>query len=235
MANELLARSYWGKTGKHQESYDFLRAFIPDRGEAPGMFNMLRCAGNIYHDCYNNGGCNLDVKRDQLDIVWRHFEEIVSPDVKPVDEQNHKRIMAFFEVLFEHSNQLKEADGSMCLPRDWSMASLEAILDTIIHHTKIDFNSQTKEFTNRKLRLVLDRREVFLNDPGRGHPAMVQFQKPGTSLGRTKHYDSTYWCAIGEMELLESRGSGVKKLTEGQVDWLEKLRPEVEEFLKICP
>lgn len=235
MSKELLARSYWEKTGKHQKSYDFLRAFIPDRGEAPGVLNILRCAGNIYYDCYNNGGCNLNVKRDQIDIVWQYFEDIVSPDVKPVDEDAHNAIMCFFEVLFGHSNQLKEGDGSMYLPRNWSMASLEAILDLIICHTKADFNSQTKEFTNRKLRLVLDRREVFTDDPGRGHPAMVYFQKPGTSVGRTKHYDSTYWCAIGESELLESRGAGVKKLTECQVDWLEKLRPEVEGFLKTCP
>lgn len=73
----------------------------------------------------------------------------------------------------------------------------------------------------RSLRVELDRSQVFPDDPGNGTPALVF--GPGCS--------STYWCAIGEGELLRDKGDGVYVLTESQFNWLESIEQEITDFL----
>lgn len=84
----------------------------------------------------------------------------------------------------------------------------------------------TKTFTNRNLRVVLDRREVFPDDPGNGTPAMVYWD------GARGSFSATYWCAIGEAELLNGRG-GIKELTDSQLEWLDSLEHEINRFLDV--
>lgn len=82
-----------------------------------------------------------------------------------------------------------------------------------------------RRYRNGKLEVVLDRRKVIENDPGMDTPAMVYFN------GNRKAA-STYWCACGEGELLgEDRHGTIRRLTTRQLEWLDKLEPEVTEFL----
>lgn len=52
--------TYWNEEGEMQEIYDALNdALVADVGDAPTKHgNALRWIGNIYHEVYNNGGCN---------------------------------------------------------------------------------------------------------------------------------------------------------------------------------
>lgn len=61
--------------------------------------------------------------------------------------------------------------------------------------------------------LLLDRSEVFFNDPGAGTPAMVSVPK---LFGRAC---ATYTCAAQTGLLLDSRGNDVA-LSDAQVRWL---------------
>jgi len=85
--------------------------------------------------------------------------------------------------------------------------------------------SQTKTYRNGSLRVELDKSQVFPNDPGQGTPAMVCFD------GARDRYASTYWCAVGEGELLHERTGATKQLTDKQMEWLDGLEPEISEFL----
>jgi hypothetical protein len=67
----------------------------------------------------------------------------------------------------------------------------------------------------------LDSSEIFPDDPGNGTPAMVY-------LGR---HSATYWCAIGENELLDSEGR-VRTLSAKLYDWLVAQDDEVTEFCR---
>lgn len=79
--------------------------------------------------------------------------------------------------------------------------------------------STTKEIKKGNLRLLLDRNEVYPDDPGAGAPAIVL-----TANGK---YCATYWCAIneGELEL------GGYQLSDKQLDWLYSLEDEINDFL----
>ena len=78
-----------------------------------------------------------------------------------------------------------------------------------------------KELHWRTLRLVLDRTQVYAEDPGQGTPAMVY-------LGP---YCATYWCAVGEGELYAWKQDGVYQLSPAQLAWLERQADTVNEFL----
>jgi hypothetical protein len=74
--------------------------------------------------------------------------------------------------------------------------------------------------THLKLRIELDRDEVFPDDPGNGTPAMVYVtDKQG------KQCSGTFWCAndTGEVDYVE--------LSEAQLTWLRDQEDEVYEFL----
>lgn len=68
--------TYWNGEGEAQEIYDALNeVLVPDHGAAatePG--EALRWIGNIYHEVYNNGGCNAveycEGERDLRDEYW---------------------------------------------------------------------------------------------------------------------------------------------------------------------
>jgi hypothetical protein len=71
------------------------------------------------------------------------------------------------------------------------------------------------------LRLVLDSAEIFPADPGQGTPAMVY----------RGNASATYWCALGEGELMDPRCEMVA-LTASQSNWLDAQESAVDAFLK---
>jgi hypothetical protein len=81
--------------------------------------------------------------------------------------------------------------------------------------------AEVKTLRHGRLCVVLDKSQVFPDDPGAGTPAMVH------SFG----YHATYWCACGEGELTENRRGGTTKLTKEELDWLDAIQPEIEEFI----
>jgi hypothetical protein len=79
-----------------------------------------------------------------------------------------------------------------------------------------------KDFEGPKGYLLrLDRREVFLDDPGLGTPALVQNHKGDTV---------TYWCALGEGEIV-SRSGDCLPIPRNVMTWLESLESDVNQFL----
>ena len=79
----------------------------------------------------------------------------------------------------------------------------------------------TKFLNGPGIMVELDSREIHADDPGAGTPAIVL-----SDFG----YSATYDCAVDAGELENSRGE-FKKLTKKQIEWLEKIQDEVEEFL----
>jgi hypothetical protein len=77
-----------------------------------------------------------------------------------------------------------------------------------------------KTLERGKLRVELDKSEVFLDDPGRGTPAVVYHGD----------FSATYWCAVGEGELIDSNGY-IKPLTELQIEWLDSINEDIDLFL----
>ena len=65
-------------------------------------------------------------------------------------------------------------------------------------------------------RLTLDQSEVYLDDAGKGTPALVY---------TPDSYTATLWCVLGEGEV-ESR-----KVPHDVMAWLEGLESEVDEYL----
>lgn len=58
-----MEKSYWNRTGTHQDLVEKLNALIPAMGsvEKPWKNKALerfRKASNAYYDVFNNGGCN---------------------------------------------------------------------------------------------------------------------------------------------------------------------------------
>lgn len=70
------------------------------------------------------------------------------------------------------------------------------------------------------IRVVMDKNEVYPDDPGRGVPVMV--------YGRGEKC-ATYEAAIGERELIDQHGN-VQRLSERQVDWLERVSDQIDAF-----
>lgn len=73
------------------------------------------------------------------------------------------------------------------------------------------------------LTLVLDRNEVFEDDPGQGTPAMVYVGEEGGDIC------CTLWCALGEERIEWDRGC--RKLSQRQIDWLEEMEVVASRFL----
>lgn len=97
--------TYWENTGKYQTEYDALKPLLPLLREADKPhIELLRKLGNVYYDCYNNGGCNLDgYKGEQL-------KEILSSlvVVNGLDARTRGDIRVTLE---EYSEELQEAEG----------------------------------------------------------------------------------------------------------------------------
>jgi hypothetical protein len=74
------------------------------------------------------------------------------------------------------------------------------------------------------IKIELDRGEVYTDDPGAGTPAVVMLTKDHRT------YFATYWCAIGE-GCLDGTGGDSCKLSKTQLQWLESMESEVEDFL----
>lgn len=78
---------------------------------------------------------------------------------------------------------------------------------------------KTLRLGSSKLRIELDKTQVFPDDPGAGTPAMVY-------LG---DYSATYWCAVGEGCLDGSKGE--RDLTRREMEWLDQQGDIIDKFL----
>lgn len=119
---EFIRQTYWSDNGKFQAEYDRLRAkLVPDEGKAETLRGeLLRCLGNIYYDCYNNGGWNLEMKHFKKQI-WTigDAEEEITPFMK--DPSNFRFILNKFEDD-TWDNQI------------WEMEALEDLANAVIQY-----------------------------------------------------------------------------------------------------
>jgi len=100
-----LENSYWGHKGKYQDVYNSIKALIPDSGESEDPnIELLRCGSNIYYDCYNNGGCNLGARFDQIETILKYRDRIV--EKIGLDLWNQ-----FKNTIVKHRDQLDDPDG----------------------------------------------------------------------------------------------------------------------------
>lgn len=72
-----------------------------------------------------------------------------------------------------------------------------------------------------RLKLVLDKYQVFPDDPGNGTPALIYI---GENVG-------TYWCVQNEGEIYHDKHNYFIKLTEEEINWLWSVEDEVDKFL----
>ena len=71
------------------------------------------------------------------------------------------------------------------------------------------------EFTRGRLKVVLDKSQVFPEDPGQGTPAMVYFG----------NHSGSYYCAVAT-GLVDDH-----ELTQEQVAWLDGLGEKIHDYL----
>lgn len=134
-----LEQSYWCGNGKYQEINESLAKHIPAYGESEDKWiELLRCATNIYYDCYNNGGCNLGVRVSELRQIVQYRPQIV-PSLMPAEAWagiipnllSHANNQTSIDDCYDEDDD-EEDRGSMYLSDDWSEANLELLLDAII-------------------------------------------------------------------------------------------------------
>ena len=89
----------------------------------------------------------------------------------------------------------------------------------------------TREYKKYGLVVVLDKEEVFLDNPGNGTPAMVY----KLNQWGEKTHSATFWCAMGEDELQPDYvmfpKCSVLHLTESQSNWLSRIAFGIDDFL----
>lgn len=84
------------------------------------------------------------------------------------------------------------------------------------------------EYRNAALRLELDAREIFPDDPGLGTPAMVYVGV------REMQWGGTYHCALGEGELIWIGAGTVhatREISDRESRWLESNGELVDDFI----
>lgn len=88
-------------------------------------------------------------------------------------------------------------------------------------------NTNKKIITNGKLNLkvILNPKEVYPNDPGMGTPEMVFLLSGNQEIG-----SSTLACALGEGEILLYNDSS-KSLDKDQIEFLEKCDEISQKYL----
>lgn len=87
----------------------------------------------------------------------------------------------------------------------------------------MDENKQTLNGPNG-VKILLDKKQVFKDDPGNGTPAIVSKTVKG------HEYTATYNCACGTGEL-DGRGGGIS-LTANELEWLNAQEDKIGDFLK---
>lgn len=66
-----MENTYWNSNGKYQAWYEELWKQVPTQGKAEkSHIDLVRCAAKLYHDHYNNGGCNWDILKG---YVWSNL------------------------------------------------------------------------------------------------------------------------------------------------------------------
>jgi hypothetical protein len=99
-------KTYWGHAGRHQPDFDRLwAALVPAEGEAPTPHGeLLRVAGRLNYDIYNNGGCNLDV-------LGRFIHTLTSHEDSLLQKMRSKAAYRLaVDELVAHSDSLNDLD-----------------------------------------------------------------------------------------------------------------------------
>ena len=131
--------SLWNRTSPYTRLYAYFNdKLVPALGKAnTNHGELLRCAMNIYYDCYNNGGCNLFMKIYALKIIikWRGF---ILSKLNPPGMFNRT-----LDFLMNHAENQNKENGLMYLPSDWPKEALESIMVAIIQ-VVADFDKDMK-------------------------------------------------------------------------------------------
>lgn len=114
---------YWYGTGTHQADYDRLRELVPESGSADDRWiDLFRVAGNIYYDCYNNGGCNLTASREEQMFQLLSYREWLNVESKHWDKLRRW----FITVEWIDIRQLDRRDPPC------PFEALEAVIDAVV-------------------------------------------------------------------------------------------------------
>lgn len=77
--------NYWNGEGKYQQRVNKLSESMPDIGYTDNKYaNLLIISKNLYHDIYNNGGCNIK------DFYLKDIEKYVIPFNNKIKTMNFK-------------------------------------------------------------------------------------------------------------------------------------------------
>lgn len=117
--------TYWESKGKFQKEYEQLQPQIPVAGESDiPHIELLRCAVNIYYDVYNNGGCNLDVKMDEVEFIQKNLKRL---------DGKFSQLSTTVNALIFHGEDVKDGDA-FYLPDTFDYDGLEYLLDCVIDY-----------------------------------------------------------------------------------------------------
>jgi hypothetical protein len=97
---------------------------------------------------------------------------------------------------------------------------------TSIYSRRLAMENDVMVLRKYGLKVVLNRNEVFPEDPGNGTPAMIYD-------ACDERYSATLWCAMGEDELTcEAPGhEGSRQLRLRQIEWLNEVETIADTFL----
>lgn len=143
-------QTYWSGKGRYQAEHDQLSSLIPDEGPASTTrLNLLRVMANYYYDLYNNGLCNRDLKRPELEgMVKAMGSEIAATGaatemeiatVLAATEYDAEMLSQELIDAFEHltdacvlvAKNEKPALNAAAAPE--LLAALEALLDSSVY------------------------------------------------------------------------------------------------------
>lgn len=138
--------TYWEGNGKYQDQATALQALIPDEGKAADpSIELSRCISNIYYDCYNNGGCNLDRRLDEIHYIIRYKDQIVARVGEEAWNGFKKTVVSFANRLAESNERIsydgEDDDRIIELGKNWE-EPLELVTDAIILIASVNIMSQ---------------------------------------------------------------------------------------------
>ena len=126
LKTSVLKTSLWDNNSHLTPLYDKLfKELAPTNGAAKTKHGeLLRCFSNVYYDCYNNGGCNLSIKEDELKTISLWRDKIAEHIRKQrSDPKAFSRIM---DALMAHAHSVNS------YLEDWPKEDLEIMGEAII-------------------------------------------------------------------------------------------------------
>ena len=97
MSSEEYQPKYWNGCGRFQKEYKrFFNLLVPEKGDAATPIGqLLRYAGNLYYDVFNNGACNFDVREEDV-IYLRHRLHLLRETAKNIEVENFDYVARAF-------------------------------------------------------------------------------------------------------------------------------------------